>query len=118
MLQTRKGKRTADAAVRAAVEMAEEQLIDRRVALTRVEPVQLEQLLHPRLDPNVSKEVIARGLPASPGAVYGEVVFSADEAVVVQAARPSGDSRADRDFARGHPWDAGGGGLSSRRAAV
>jgi pyruvate,orthophosphate dikinase len=86
MLQTRTGKRTAEAAVRAAVEMVDEHLIDRRVALTRVEPVQLEQLLHPRLDPSVSKEVIARGLPASPGAVYGEVVFSADEAVVVQAA--------------------------------
>jgi pyruvate,orthophosphate dikinase len=89
MLQTRAGKRTAEAAVRAAVEMTEERLIDRRAALMRVEPVQLEQLLHPRLDPNVAKQVIARGLPASPGAVYGEVVFSADEAVVVhQAGRP------------------------------
>ncbi len=89
MLQTRTGKRTAEAAVRAAVEMTEERLIDRRAALMRVEPVQLEQLLHPRLDPNVAKQVIARGLPASPGAVYGEVVFSADEAVVVhQAGRP------------------------------
>jgi pyruvate, orthophosphate dikinase len=89
MLQTRNGKRTAEAAVRAAVEMTEERLIDRREALMRVEPVQLEQLLHPRLDPNVAKQVIARGLPASPGAVYGEVVFSADEAVVVhQAGRP------------------------------
>jgi len=86
MLQTRTGKRTAEAAVRAAVEMAEEKLIDRRAALTRVEPAQLEQLLHPRLDPSVPKEVIARGLPASPGAVYGEVVFSADEAIVVQSA--------------------------------
>jgi pyruvate, orthophosphate dikinase len=89
MLQTRTGKRTAEAAVRAAVEMTEERLIDRRAALMRVEPVQLEQLLHPRLDPNVAKQVIARGLPASPGAVYGEVAFSADEAVVVhQAGRP------------------------------
>jgi pyruvate,orthophosphate dikinase len=86
MLQTRNGKRTAAAAVRAAVEMAEEHLIDKRAALMRVEPIQLEQLLHPRLDPTVTKEVIARGLPASPGAVYGEVVFSADEAVAVQAA--------------------------------
>ncbi|HXZ89135.1 MAG TPA: pyruvate, phosphate dikinase [Candidatus Binataceae bacterium] len=86
MLQTRTGKRTAEAAVRAAVEMAEEKLIDRRAALMRVEPTQLEQLLHPRLDPAVAKEVIARGLPASPGAVYGEVVFSADEAIVVQSA--------------------------------
>jgi pyruvate,orthophosphate dikinase len=89
MLQTRTGKRTADAAIRAAVEMAEERLIDKRTALTRVEPEQLEQLLHPRLDPAADKQVIARGLPASPGAVYGEVVFSADEAVVVHnAGRP------------------------------
>src|SRR5258708_28137096 len=80
MLQTRTGKRTAEAAVRAAVEMTEERLIDRRAALMRVEPVQLEQLLHPRLDPNIAKQVIARGLPASPGAVYGEVVVSADAA--------------------------------------
>ncbi len=89
MLQTRTGKRTAAAAVRVAVEMAEERLIDRRTALMRVEPAQLEQLLHPRLDPQAAKEVIARGLPASPGAVAGEVAFSADEAVAVsQAGRP------------------------------
>jgi pyruvate,orthophosphate dikinase len=86
MLQTRTGKRTAEAAVRTAVEMTEERLIDRRGALMRVEPVQLEQLLHPRLDSNVGKQVIARGLPAAPVAVYGEVVFSADEAVVVHQA--------------------------------
>ena len=89
MLQTRNGKRTAAAAVRAAVEMADEKLIDRRGALMRVDPVQLEQLLHPGLDPKSAKTVIARGLPASPGAVSGEVVFSADEAVIVhQAGRP------------------------------
>jgi pyruvate,orthophosphate dikinase len=89
MLQTRTGKRTAAAAVRIAVDMANEKLIDRRTALTRVEPVQIEQLLHPRLDPSSKKEVIARGLPASPGAVNGEVVFSADEAVAVaKAGRP------------------------------
>jgi len=89
MLQTRTGKRTAHAAVRSAVEMAEEKLIDRRTALGRVEPEQLEQLLHPRLDPTAHKDVIARGLPASPGAVHGEVAFSADEAVVVhKAGRP------------------------------
>src|SRR5580698_2512820 len=67
MLQTRNGKRTAEAAIRVAVQMAEEKLIDRRTALMRVEPVQLEQLVHPRLDPKSAKEVIARGLPASPG---------------------------------------------------
>ncbi len=86
MLQTRNGKRTAEAAVRCAVQMAQERLIDRRTALMRVEPVQLEQLLHPRLDPKIKKEVLARGLPASPGAVFGEVVFSADEAVAVREA--------------------------------
>ncbi len=86
MLQTRTGKRTAEAAVRAAVEMTGERLIDRATALMRVEPVQLEQLLHPRLDPNAPKRVLARGLPASPGAVAGEAVFSADEAIAVTAA--------------------------------
>jgi pyruvate, orthophosphate dikinase len=86
MLQTRTGKRTAEAAVRIAVDMATERLIDRRAALMRVEPVQLEQLLHPRIDPNARKEVLARGLPASPGAAAGEVVFSADEAVTVALA--------------------------------
>lgn len=83
MLQTRTGKRTAEAAVRTAVDMVEERLIDKRAALMRVEPAQLEQLLHPRLDPQAPKQIIARGLPASPGAVFGEVVFSADEAVAV-----------------------------------
>ena len=86
MLQTRTGKRTAEAAVRIAVDMADERLIDRRTALMRVEPVQLEQLLHPRLDPSAKKDVLAKGLPASPGAAAGEVVFSADEAVEVAGA--------------------------------
>ena len=86
MLQTRNGKRTAISAVRIAVDMADEKLIDRKVALTRVEPETLEQFLHPRLDPSAKKQVIARGLPASPGAVFGEVVFSAEEAVAVSAA--------------------------------
>ncbi|MGC1191314.1 MAG: PEP/pyruvate-binding domain-containing protein, partial [Candidatus Binatus sp.] len=86
MLQTRTGKRTAQAAVRIAVDMADEKLIDRKLALKRVEPEQLEQFLHPRLDPSSKKHVIARGLPASPGAVNGEVVFSADEAVAVAEA--------------------------------
>src|SRR5216684_1896087 len=86
MLQTRTGKRTAQAAVRIAVDMADEKLIDRKTALKRVEPEQLEQFLHPRLDPSTKKRVIARGLPASPGAVNGEVVFSTDEAVAVSDA--------------------------------
>lgn len=80
LLQTRTGKRTASAAVRIAVDMVNEKLIDTDTALLRVAPSQIEQLLHPRLDPRVPKKVIAKGLPASPGAASGEVVFSSDEA--------------------------------------
>ena len=107
MLQTRTGKRTAQAAVRIAVDMADEKLIDRKTALKRVEPEQLEQFLHPRLDPSSKKHVIARGLPASPGAVNGEVVFSADEAVAVAASGPQSNPGAAGDLARRHPRDAG-----------
>src|SRR5260370_3101969 len=91
MLQTRTGKRTAQAAVRIAVDMADEKLVDRKTALKRVEPEQLEQFLHPRLDPASKKIVIARGLPASPEAGNGEVVFSADEAVGGAAAGRKGN---------------------------
>ena len=80
MLQTRNGKRTARAAVKIAVDMVREGLIDEKKAVLRVQPSQLDQLLHPSLDPNAPRKVIARGLPASPGAASGEVVFSADEA--------------------------------------
>jgi pyruvate, orthophosphate dikinase len=80
ILQTRRGKRSTQAALRIAVEMAEENLIDRDEAVARIEPASLDQLLHPMLDPDAPREVIARGLPASPGAVSGQVVFSADEA--------------------------------------
>jgi pyruvate,orthophosphate dikinase len=80
MLQTRAGKRTAAAAVKIAVDMVHEGLIDERTAILRVAPAQLDQFLHPILDPNATKERLARGLPASPGAVSGEVVFSADDA--------------------------------------
>ncbi|QEM69625.1 pyruvate, phosphate dikinase [Geobacter sp. FeAm09] len=80
MLQTRNGKRTAPAAIRIAVDMVKEGLIDEKEAVLRVQPAQLDQLLHPSLDPAAAKEVIAKGLPASPGAVSGLVVFSADEA--------------------------------------
>jgi len=80
MLQTRNGKRTAKAAVKVAVDMASEGLISEKEAVLRVEPAQLDQLLHPSLDPAAKKEVIAKGLPASPGAASGEVVFSADDA--------------------------------------
>ncbi|WP_429885325.1 pyruvate, phosphate dikinase [Geoalkalibacter halelectricus] len=80
MLQTRNGKRTAHAAVKIAVDMEKEGLIDEQTAVLRVEPSQLDQLLHPSLDPKAPRTVIAKGLPASPGAVNGEVVFSADDA--------------------------------------
>ncbi|OQY19179.1 MAG: pyruvate, phosphate dikinase [Desulfobacteraceae bacterium 4572_35.1] len=80
MLQTRNGKRTAKAAVKVAVDMVAEGLISEKEAVLRIEPEQLDQLLHPSLDPLAKKEVIAKGLPASPGAASGEVVFSADEA--------------------------------------
>jgi pyruvate,orthophosphate dikinase len=80
MLQTRSGKRTARAAVKVAVDMAREGLISRDEAISRVPPDSLEQLLHPTLDPEAEREVIAKGLPASPGAACGSVVFSADEA--------------------------------------
>ncbi len=80
MLQTRNGKRTAKAAVKIAVDMVAEGLISEKEAVMRVAPEQLDQLLHPSLDPHAPKNVIAKGLPASPGAASGEVVFSADEA--------------------------------------
>jgi len=80
MLQTRNGKRTAEAAVRIAVEMVEEGLIDKTTALRRVAPSQLDQLLHPMFDPNAKTTVIATGLPASPGAASGRMVFHADDA--------------------------------------
>jgi pyruvate, orthophosphate dikinase len=90
MLQTRNGKRTANAALRVAVDMANEGLISREDAITRVEPATLDQLLHPTLDPKAKPAAIATGLPASPGAASGEIVFSADEAqALMQAGRKS-----------------------------
>jgi pyruvate,orthophosphate dikinase len=80
MLQTRSGKRTAEAALKMAVDMAEEGLITRDQALLRVDPNALDQLLHPTLDPNAEKVVLTRGLPASPGAACGQIVLSADKA--------------------------------------
>jgi pyruvate,orthophosphate dikinase len=80
MLQTRNGKRTAAAAVRIAVEMVEEGLIDKNTAINRVEPGQLDQLLHPMFDPDATTNVIAQGLPASPGAATGRIVFHAEDA--------------------------------------
>ncbi len=80
MLQTRTGKRTGQAAVKAAVDMAEEGLITQQEAVQRVEPDHLDQLLHPTIDANQVRAVLAQGLPASPGAASGKVVFDADEA--------------------------------------
>ena len=80
MLQTRSGKRTARAAIKIAVDMVNEKLITKREAILRIDPNTLDTLLHPTLDDKVKKEVIASGLPASPGAASGKVVFSADQA--------------------------------------
>ena len=87
MLQTRNGKRTAKAALRCAIEMANEGLISREDAVNRIEPGALDQLLHPMLDPKNKPAALVTGLPASPGAASGEIVFSADDA---QALRQSG----------------------------
>ncbi|UFN48816.1 pyruvate, phosphate dikinase [Roseomonas sp. OT10] len=80
MLQTRNGKRTAAASLKIAVDMAEAGLIDRTEAVKRVAPSSLDQLLHPTLDPKAQRKVLSKGLPASPGAACGAVVFSAEEA--------------------------------------
>ncbi|HEY2133385.1 MAG TPA: pyruvate, phosphate dikinase [Acetobacteraceae bacterium] len=80
MLQTRNGKRTAAASLRIAVEMAQDGLIDRNEAVMRVNPASLDQLLHPTLDPKAKRNLLSKGLPASPGAASGAVVFTADEA--------------------------------------
>ena len=81
MLQTRNGKRTVQAAIKIAVDMVKEKLITKEEALMRIEPNQLDQLLHPSLDPKATVDVIATGLPASPGAASGKVYFTAEEAV-------------------------------------
>ncbi len=80
MLQTRSGKRTAPAALKIAVEMVEEKLIGKEEALLRLDASALDQLLHPALDPKAKRDVVAKGLPASPGAASGIAIFSADEA--------------------------------------
>jgi pyruvate, orthophosphate dikinase len=85
MLQTRSGKRTAKAALRIAVELANEGLISRSDAVLRVDPLSLDQLLHPTIDPRAHRRVIATGLPASPGAASGEIVFSPDEAAQLKS---------------------------------
>lgn len=80
MLQTRNGKRTAQAAVKIAVDMVNEGLISKKDAIKRLDASQLDQLLHPRIDPAAPKEIMAKGLPASPGAAVGRIVFNADDA--------------------------------------
>jgi pyruvate,orthophosphate dikinase len=86
MLQTRSGKRTAQAALRIAVDLAHEKLIDRTEAVKRIDAAALDQLLHPTIDPKAERKVIATGLPASPGAASGEIVFSSDEAEALKSA--------------------------------
>ena len=85
VLQTRSGKRSAQAALKIAVDMAEEGLIGREEAVRSIDAAQLDQLLHPMLDPDAEKTVLAKGLPASPGGASGELVFDADEAVHLKA---------------------------------
>ena len=85
MLQTRSGKRTAKAALRIAVEMAEEGLISHEEAVRRIDPASLDQLLHPTIAPGAKRDVIANGLPASPGAATGEIVFSSEDAEEAKA---------------------------------
>ena len=80
MLQTRNGKRTTQAAVKIAVDMVKERLIDKKTAISRINPNELDHLLHPTFDPKAKKDVIAVGLPASPGAATGKVVFNAEDA--------------------------------------
>ncbi|MFL5119076.1 MAG: pyruvate, phosphate dikinase [Microvirga sp.] len=87
MLQTRNGKRTARAALRIAVELASEGVITQNEAVNRIDPAALDQLLHPTIDPNAERRILATGLPASPGAASGEIVFSSDEA---EAAKKAG----------------------------
>ncbi|BAT57843.1 pyruvate, phosphate dikinase [Variibacter gotjawalensis] len=85
MLQTRGGKRTAKAALRIAVELASEGLITQNEAIARIDPASLDQLLHPTIDPDAPRDIVANGLPASPGAACGEIVFSSDEAETLKA---------------------------------
>ncbi len=80
ILQTRNGKRTAAAALKIACDLVREGLIDKREAVQRIDPAQLDQMLHPTLDPNATRDVVGRGLPASPGAANGQIVFTAEEA--------------------------------------
>jgi pyruvate,orthophosphate dikinase len=116
MLQTRNGKRTGPAAVRIAVDMVNEGLINKEEAVLRVDPQQLDQLLHPVLDPASKKSLatIAKGLPASPGAAVGRVVFTADEAVKQATAGPVILVRAETEPNDIHGMEVAKGILTSR----
>jgi pyruvate,orthophosphate dikinase len=125
ILQTRTGKRTPAASVRIAVEMARERLITRKDAVQRVDPSSLDQLLHPTIDPASRVDVIARGLPASPGAAVGQVVFSADLAtsrgkggkdVILVTKETSPDDIHGMEFAKGILTARGG--MTSHAAVV
>jgi pyruvate,orthophosphate dikinase len=85
MLQTRNGKRTAKAALRIAVELAQEKLISKDEAVMRIDPAALDQLLHPTIDPDAERKIVATGLPASPGAACGEIVFSSEDAELLKS---------------------------------
>ena len=86
ILQTRNGKRTTSAAIKIAVDLVNENVISKKEALKRINPESLEQFLHPTLDPNAKKVVLTKGLPASPGAASGKIVFNADEAEMLAKA--------------------------------
>ncbi len=102
MLQTRSGKRTGGAQVRMAMEMLEEGMIDEKTAVLRVEPAKLDELLHPVFDSSAIKgaKVLTKGLPASPGASTGQVVFFADDAEAWGQQGKKNDSRPHRDLTR------------------
>ncbi len=89
MLQTRTGKRTVQAAIKIAVDMVKEKLITKEEALLRIDPQQLDQLLHPSIDPKAKFDVIASGLPASPGAASGKVYFTAEDVVKLKGKKPA-----------------------------
>jgi len=125
MLQTRNGKRTAKAALKVAVDLASEGLITKEEAVMRVEPASLDQLLHPTIDPGSPRDVIATGLPASPGAATGKVVFSAEEAeklgsageaVILMREETSPEDIRGMDAARGIVTARGG--MTSHAAVV
>jgi pyruvate,orthophosphate dikinase len=124
MLQTRNGKRTAKAALKVAVDMASEGLITREEAILRVDPASLDQLLHPTIDPNADREVIATGLPASPGAATGRIVFTAEaaereganEPVILVREETSPEDIRGMDAARGVVTARGG--MTSHAAVV